>query len=302
MYELFPVIQDETLPTEWNPEESIKKINGLYKQFKKISAEMFHEMWLAHKAYTNPGVHKLVTNVTRFATFEDYCNNLPFTRMTAYRMIQQYEDLRIYNIWKLPKGDSDFFGAFPKPFMRQFLRYHSKENDLIYDPFAGSGTTIDICLDMKRRFYCSDFIPTRDEIKAWDIADGLPNDLPKVDIAFLDPPYWIQAHDQYSNDERDLGNMDLKGFYKVFNTFIKKLIGIERIAILIQGTQYLNENHEFENHMDEFTVILHEKYKTEMIYIIPYSTQQYNAQQVEIMKAENKPLVLHRELKVWRLR
>ncbi len=35
---------------------------------------------------------------------------------------------------------------------------------MIYDPFAGSGVTVDVCQEMGRRSYCSDLIPQRDEI------------------------------------------------------------------------------------------------------------------------------------------
>jgi len=301
MQELFPTITDERLPDIWNPEESIEKIAKWYGQWKELTSEILHELWTANKWYSRPGFRSdLVKNLTGLNTWQDYCEQLPFSRVTAWKLVKQYEQTFLYNIWNLKSGDSDYFGAFPKVFMRNLLRYHTKEQDLIYDPFAGSGTTIDVCLEMNRRFYCSDLFPQREEIRQWNIINGLPDAIPPIDLAFLDPPYWKQAQGKYSDDESDLGNMNLESYYAAMYALLENLYGVPRIAILIQGTQYLNEKHEFENHMDEFTIFLHEHYKTEMLYIIPYSTQQYNAQQVEIMKAENKPMVLHRELKIFR--
>lgn len=56
----------------------------------------------------------------------------------------------IYNIWSLNKQteDKDYFGAFPEKYMENLLYYHTDLFDIIYDPFAGSGTTIGKCCQM----------------------------------------------------------------------------------------------------------------------------------------------------------
>ena len=130
----------------------------------------------------------------------------------------------LYNIWELKELDPEekknkegFFGPFPKIFMENLLWYHSELWDIIYDLFAGTGTTIDACQSMFRRYYCSDrkvFKGRENEIMEWDIINGLPEDLPKVDLAFLDPPYCQQAKGKYSDSENDLGNMTLEKFYE----------------------------------------------------------------------------------------
>ena len=217
--------------------------------------------------------------------------------------------LYIYNIWNLGKleEDKDYFGAFPSIFMKNLLHYHTQENDLIYDPFAGSGTTMDICKEMNRQFYCSDlniFYGRENEIKKWDIANGLPDDLEKPDFVFLDPPYSQQAKGQYSESPNDLGNMSLNDFNSVFNKFINLLMGwsINKIAIVIAPTQYPNEGHKFEDHIFGFHETLSNKYQIEMRYVLPYSTEQYNGNQVNIMKAEKKAINLIRDLIIWVLK
>lgn len=42
----------------------------------------------------------------------------------------------------------------PVPLMEHFLELHSKEGDLVLEPFSGSGTTAIACHRLKRRFIC----------------------------------------------------------------------------------------------------------------------------------------------------
>jgi len=229
-------------------------------------------------------------------------------RAFEYRLPKHEDWLRIYNIWNLKQSESeeDFFGIFPSIFMENLLYYHTEKNDLIYDPFAGSGTTVDVCIKMNRRFCCSDLVvhPGRKNIEKWNIQNGLPINLEKPDLVFLDPPYWIQAKNKYSKSSDDLANMPLDEFYNAFLKFLGLLANwkIKRIAIVIQPTQYLNKNHDFEDHIFKFNEFLSDKYNIEMRYILPYSTEQYNAQQVEIMKKEKKALNLIRDLVIWKIK
>jgi DNA modification methylase len=214
------------------------------------------------------------------------------------------EELLIYNIWNKSKGDEkDYFGHFPKIFMKNLLYYYTEPFDFVYDPFAGSGTTIDACTEMFRKYHVTDLTPdkSREEIIQHDIKDGLPKDLPKPKFVFLDPPYWKQAEGKYSDSPDDLGNMELDEFYGLMSMLLQELSDrkIEKIAIVISPTQYPNENHEFEDHIFVFNGMISDKYKIKMRYLLPYSSEQYNGNQVDIMKKEKKPLSLIRDLVVW---
>lgn len=216
----------------------------------------------------------------------------------------------LYNVWNLQKQDNNngsHFGSFPLAFMKNLLYYHTDIFDIVYDPFAGGGTTVDACQEMTRRYCCSDrnVRPGREEdIKQWDITNGLPDDLPKPDLVFLDPPYWKQAAGKYSDSPEDLGNMALEDFNSSMERLFSELAGrkVERIAVVVQPTQYSNDGHKWQDHIFDFHSMLLKNYEIEMRYILPYSTQQYNAQQVETMKAAKKALGLNRDLVVWRLK
>jgi hypothetical protein len=211
----------------------------------------------------------------------------------------------LYNIWNAQKQDNDrrHFGAFPEVFMENLLHYHSEPLDIIFDPFGGGGTTVDVCRRMFRRYYVSDrkVVPGREnDIHEHDIKDGLPEGLPKPAMAFLDPPYWKQAEGMYSDDDADLANMPLEEFNTAMTTLLHDLMTrkVERIAIVIQPTQY-KSGWAWTDHIFEFQKALG-GYEIEMRYILPYSTQQYTPQIVEAAKEANKCLSSFRDLVVWR--
>ena len=215
----------------------------------------------------------------------------------------------IYNIWNTPKGnETDHFGSFPLIFMENLLYYHTEQMDIIYDPFAGAGTTVEACKNMLRRYCCYDLTvkPGREkDILQWDITQGLPKkDMPKPDFVFLDPPYWKQAEKKYSESETDLGNVSLD----VFNNEMAKLIDslcdweIKRIAFVISPTQYPNEDKKFINHKRHIDGMFPSKYDEEMLIELPYSTEQYNGTQIEVLKKEKKLATLIRQLSIWKLK
>jgi len=211
----------------------------------------------------------------------------------------------LYNIWNKISGDQEntHFGHFPQHFMRSLLYYHTEPFDTVYDPFAGGGTTIDACRFMMRKFIVSDRKPQkhREEIGEWDIANGLPEWLPsKIHLAFLDPPYWKQAQNKYSEDAEDLANMTLDEYNGMMESLFAALTKhkVNKIAVVISPTQWPNENHKFVDHIFDFNRML-PKYEIEMRYVLPYSTEQYNGNQVKISKESKFPLSIVRDLVVW---
>jgi DNA modification methylase len=55
------------------------------------------------------------------------------------------------NIWKINPDTSNWHPApFPHELAENIIRYYSYENDLVYDPFAGSGTVGKVCEKINR--------------------------------------------------------------------------------------------------------------------------------------------------------
>ncbi len=107
---------------------------------------------------------------------------------------------------KVMQGDKDYIGATPSWVIRQLLMRYTRENDLILDPFCGSGTTLDVARDLNRKALGYDLNPRRDDIFKAD-ARKLPVEDGKVDFFFMDPPYG--AHIKYSDTPGDIGHHDV---------------------------------------------------------------------------------------------
>ena len=106
------------------------------------------------------------------------------------------------------QGHKDYVGATPSWVIWQLLQRYTRENDLVVDPMVGSGTTIDVCRDLKRRVLGYDLAPSREGIIRND-ARKLPLEDAKADFVFIDPPY--STHVDYSEDPRCIGKLDSGG-------------------------------------------------------------------------------------------
>lgn len=217
----------------------------------------------------------------------------------------------LYNIWKqqIKSNSVSHFGNSEASIVDNLLYMLTDPFDIVVDPFAGGGSTADICKRRLRRYWVSDRLPIveRLDIRKADIATG-PPPLHKrwgdVSLLYLDPPYWKQAQNQYSQDEDDLANMTIDKFYDALCGFTlscaEKMKAGSHIAILIQPTQWKNEGKVITDHIFDLLVRLTgNKLKLKMRIICPYESQQCTAQQVEWAKANRQVLVLSRELIIW---
>jgi hypothetical protein len=217
----------------------------------------------------------------------------------------------VYNVWKQKEKSNqvNHFGNSEITWLDNLLYLYTKPFDIVIDPFAGGGSTIDLCKTRLRRYLVSDRKPIdiREDIRTHDIKDGVlsPPQWKDVRLVYLDPPYWKQAQNQYSQDAEDLGNMDLEQFNNSLSTLIKQYAEkLKRaqvkgayIALIIQPTQWNSENREFVDHVGDMLRMV--KLPVKMRYSVPYESQQCNAQMVEWAKANKQCLVLTRELVVW---
>ncbi len=219
-------------------------------------------------------------------------------------------DVPLYNVWKFKektKG-SKHFGNTESTIVDNLLYLYTQPFDIVVDPFAGGGSTIDVCKKRFRRYYVSDRKPVVErehEIRQADITESLPGPSrwEDVKLVYLDPPYWKQAEGQYSDDPSDLANMDLDAFTKALaslvKSYAKKLKPGARIALIIQPTQWKAPERAYTDHVAD--LLREVKLPVDMRIQCPYESQQCNAQMVEWAKENRKLLVLSRELVVWRV-
>ena len=218
-------------------------------------------------------------------------------------------DPKIYTVWNFSEltNETRVFGSIPQEVMDNLLYYFTKPFDVVFDPFGGGGMTIDRCIKRLRRYYVSDLspIPARqDEIRQWDITQGLPDDLPVPDLVFLDPPYWKQAEGKYSKRETDLGNVDLDRFLDVIAEITKAVKRKwntsrpdGRLALIIG--QWKNEGEYLDLPFLCYERIA--KYLSLDVRIqVPYSTQVHGGNFVKMAKEKKELLYLTRDLMVFR--
>lgn len=114
---------------------------------------------------------------------------------------------------KKPKGDNKFQGVTPAFIIWNMVQRYTKPGDLVVDPMAGSGTTIDVCEEEGRRVIGYDINPKHSKVIKND-SRKIPLEDNSVDMIFIDSPYGDNV--SYSDDPRDIGKISAEDqrFYK----------------------------------------------------------------------------------------
>ncbi len=89
---------------------------------------------------------------------------------------------------KTPKGSNKYAGVTPAFIIYNLVQRYTDPGDLVVDPMAGSGTTLDVCEEEGRKCIVYDVVPTRPEIIQND-ARKIPLPENTVDLIFIDSPY-----------------------------------------------------------------------------------------------------------------
>jgi len=101
---------------------------------------------------------------------------------------------------RTPKGSNKYAGVTPAFVIYNMVKRYTEPGDLVLDPMAGSGTTIDVCREEGRRCMAYDISPTRPDIVQND-ARRITLEDESVDMVFIDSPYGdnIDYNDQPGN-------------------------------------------------------------------------------------------------------
>ena len=277
------------------------------KDSKEARDKRIFDLWLAcwtvEEIAADVGVHKDTVSEVCRKTAE-----LPKSDKSSAEHATNF-DPPIYNIWKqqTKSEGSGHFGNSETRWVDNLLYLYTEPFDIVVDPFAGGGSTIDVCKNRFRRYFVTDrkpIVEREKEIRTHDLTEGLPKppSWQDVKLVYLDPPYWKQAEGQYSDDPTDLANMSLEDFNKslagIISGFAKKLTDAH-IALIIQPTQWKSPERQFTDHVGDMLRAV--KLPVAMRYSVPYESQQCNAQMVEWSKANKTCLVLTREIVVWKV-
>lgn len=266
------------------------------------------KMWMACYTQEEIAEREGVTKETVSEIVSQKSADLPESDKAAASHATDFEP-PIYNIWKQQEktSGSEHPGNTEIRWLDNLLYLYTKPFDIVVDPFAGGGSTIDLCRKRFRRFWVSDRKPVIEregEIRPHDLTEGLPplHRWKDVALVYLDPPYWAQAKAKYSEDPTDLANMPLEQFTDSLAGLIKgfaKKLSTGHIALIISPTQWPAPDHAFTDHVGDMLCCI--KLPVDMRFSVPYESQQYNGNQVDWAKQNKRCLVLTREIIVWKI-
>jgi 16S rRNA G966 N2-methylase RsmD len=183
-------------------------------------------------------------------------------------------DINIDSLWLIGERDKSgkhanvYHGNFIPQIPNQLIRRYTKENEIVLDPFMGSGTTLFECEKLKRRFigfdinldmvnYVNDkmsdnlfrdyIIDKCDVTNSKEFQEKLQNALTqllhnKVQFVIMHPPYMDII--KFTNEKNDLSQIsNLTEFTKTFTIIVQnsiKLLENKRYFAIVIGDVYKN--------------------------------------------------------------
>jgi DNA modification methylase len=122
---------------------------------------------------------------------------------------------------KTQKGSNKYAGVTPAFVIYNMVKRYTEPGEVVLDPMAGSGTTIDVCKEEGRKVIAFDVSPTRPDIKQND-ARKLPLDDSSVDMIFIDSPYGDNI--DYNDQPANIGKLSAESeeFYQALEMVIEE--------------------------------------------------------------------------------
>ena len=114
---------------------------------------------------------------------------------------------------KIQKGNNKYAGVTPAFVIYNMVKRYTEPGDLVLDPMAGSGTTLDVCSEEERNCIAYDIAPTRPDIIQND-ARKIPLATASVDMMFIDSPYGDNIY--YNDHPGNIGKISAEAdqFYE----------------------------------------------------------------------------------------
>ncbi len=145
---------------------------------------------------------------------------------------------------KKPKGNNKFQGVTPAFIVWNMLQRYTKPGELVVDPMAGSGTTIDVCKEEKRRVVGYDINPKHPRVVKND-SRKIPLKNNSVDMVFIDSPYGDNV--RYSDNPKDIGHISAENlkFYAELEKVAREIYRIlkpGKVMGWLIGDQWVKKN------------------------------------------------------------
>ncbi|MCX7909875.1 MAG: DNA methyltransferase [Ignavibacteria bacterium] len=213
--------------------DEIKKISKASLLFKKINIS-----W--KDILTEKGALVIKSHIENRPLFIPTNNNLIDELYRPQISSTTLWDFPIQSYGDVAKGNNKYPGVTPAFIIYNLIWRYTEPGDLVCDPMAGSGTTIDVCKEERRRVVAFDIVPTREDIIQAD-ARNLPLQDNSVDMVFIDSPYGDNI--KYNNHPENIGNLPAtsdKFFEELEKVMVecKRILKEEKILAWLIGDQW----------------------------------------------------------------
>lgn len=114
-------------------------------------ADKIKEVIIWDKINAEPAIQDGVLN-SGYEFVIVFDKNDPVRRSFTNAKFPRGTEKNIFRLGKNTENESSNAACFPVSLPKKFILNFTKENDLVFDPFMGSGTTARAAMDMKRNF------------------------------------------------------------------------------------------------------------------------------------------------------
>lgn len=208
-----------------------------------------------------------------------------------------------YDFWQFHNCDERFGakypGRIPGQMVAHCLYFWTKPGDLVVDPMAGSGTTIDVCKRFNREVLGFDARPSRDDIHEHKLSAGWPQRTAGASLIFWDPPYYKKVDEGYSDDS--ISRLDRDGYLQSFTDAASGIPDGFKGVLALLVSDYNDEQNAEENIFYwEYVRIFEDAGWTPVRRIqTPLGTQQVHPDIVNKFRASRRLARLNRDLVVF---
>ena len=139
--------------------------------------EKMRRVW--NEAKINPNIMAKVEKIDKGETSLESVYKLVTGKIDEAGTVIEFEP-RVYNSWSFGMNDPRFGvpypGRIPGQIVQNFVYYYTDPGQVVVDPMAGGGTTVDVCHFMGRRCLAYDMDPQRPDISQHNISEGFPEE------------------------------------------------------------------------------------------------------------------------------
>ncbi|MBI2857678.1 MAG: DNA methylase [Chloroflexi bacterium] len=195
-----------------------KRNTPIYRRKLSAILDEFHARLAADVAGDDEGSRPLLTELESIIHSNaqvDIEDEIPLVEATTFW------DFPRQSYGLTPKGNNKYAGVTPALIIYNMVWRYTEPGETVVDPMCGSGTTLDVCSEEKRRGIGFDIHPTRPDITRND-ARSIPLPDNSADMVFIDSPYGDNI--KYNDEALNIGNISAESteFYDELEKVMKE--------------------------------------------------------------------------------